>query len=1049
MIETNNTSYIVGGAESPSSAGTASSSMNSLTMNKHDSMLYSLALELAHDAADANAAAAAWGDDFVVISEFSEHEGPIALQLLPASAAKSVDVSEFVVKIMAVDVNRGSDSELGKFHKDSQVVCDVDLPLAGADPPAVARWSAYVHHLTLLDVNARGYVRPICLSYLSREPRKIAAHFLDLSREFSLAAETLKRGNYDLFRRDVERRIADLEFTRVRLAAPDNAISPPTSHGPTLDEHLDELRLVLARLRQTLATPASASLDDNDSVDAIASNAGTAAAAAAATSAVDTLTPPGVLISNVHKPHDETEADEAARSFGAELSELDLYENVVDDDVTRLADATSAAVRVPTHEQELRSSIDRKQTSTMPGGGGASSSSGENFSVRVRRPSAVSPIGAAVHSAMIASVESSRPSRSSSQPIIPTVVGFATAATSSASALTNPTTPSIAVAATTSTTNVSPRRSSASDASAQQESYKPQVIKSLQRADRFEERLRDLPTLCDAWHTPAIEQLKRTRRHFARPSIALSLERDDETLLALPSTLLSFGGALTLNFDLHADVAEPSAAPRDEFAAANLSSADTSERPAFLAKRAAARVGDGNPATAAAAAATDAEPMSRRHSMENLMLGDENGMLRSDVLTHLPRLTSPNQIECFGDALWSSSMGSGAGRGILRILRRCSFARHLVASLLRSRPVVIRGASRVSDVVRALVRAFAVFVPRGGIFDAEPDAAPAIVLWRGSSAPPLRLGDLATLRLVGVASEHALPSTIENHVSIYDVDEQTLKAPAYEGTVVPSSVGNSSSGGSNAGSYRQSPRRGAAAGGAAARTAAPTRVGGVGASHVVGVVDDMLSLHRMWPDEATYLAFVHHSLYELAAKACLYYHLCAVEPAAMARRSSSHTSFHGVESEEDDADHEVLSGTATPVHRPVRSSLARLSMQLLSGSSSFSAATTVNVGHDASNTTATQEEGTLSTLGSTPFSRSSARETFFRRMGVADCDIEIVVNLAEVVKLQQDTDRRPANAAPTLRLDYATCALFRNTTAAGTQNAVTKGRSPHSSVNRY
>jgi hypothetical protein len=130
MIEVNSAAGL-GGGESPSS-GTASSSMNSLTMSKHDSMLYSLALELAHDAAEANAAAAAWGDDFVVISEFSEHEGPIALQLVPPHMASRVDVSEFVVKIMAVDVNRGSDSELGKFHKDSQVVCDVDLPLKGA-----------------------------------------------------------------------------------------------------------------------------------------------------------------------------------------------------------------------------------------------------------------------------------------------------------------------------------------------------------------------------------------------------------------------------------------------------------------------------------------------------------------------------------------------------------------------------------------------------------------------------------------------------------------------------------------------------------------------------------------------------------------------------------------------------------------------------------------------------------------------------------------------------------------------------------------------------
>jgi hypothetical protein len=806
----------------------------------------------------------------------------------------------------------------------------------------------------------------------------------------ALAAETLKRGNYDLFRRDVERRIADLEFTRVRLAAPDSAISPPTSHGPTLDEHLDELRLVLARLRQTLATPAAAATnsDDND--------ASTVPTAAAAATALVTPSPPGVLISNVHKPHDETEADEAARSFGAELSELDLYENVVNDDVTRLADAT-AAVRVPgPHDQELRSSIDRQQTSTMPGGG-VSSSSGD-LPAPLRRPSAVSPIGAAVHSAMVAIVEASRPSRANSQPIIPTVVGFAA----------------------TSDTNVP-----------HQESYKPQVIKSLQRADRFEERLRDLPTICDAWHAPAIDQLRRTRRHFARPSIALSLERADEKLLALPSTLLSFGGAVTLNFDLHAEVVEPTAAPRDEFAAANLSGTDTSERPAFLAKRAASRGSAGDAAVSDAVVESASASMSRRHSMENLMLGDENGVLRSDVLMHLPRLTSPNSIECFGDVLWSSSIGSGAGRGILRILRRCSFARHLVASLLRSRPVVIRGASRIADVVRALVRAFAVFVPRGGVFDSEVDAAPAIVLWRGASAAPLRLGDLATLRLVGVASEHALPSTIENHVSIYDVDEQTLKAPAYEGTVMPSSsgAGGSSSSGGNSASYRQSPRR-APANGPARIPATMPRVGGVGASHVVGVVDDILSLHRAWPDEATYLAFVHHVLYELAAKACLFYHLCAVEPAAMGRRSSSHTSLFGIESEEDDAEHEPLSGTVTPVQRPVRSSLARLSMHLLSGTSSFSAPTT----HDAASSGggqsggAASEEGVLAALG-TPFSRSSARETFFRRMGIADCDIDIVVNLAEVVKLQQDTDRRPANAAPTLRLDYSTCAQFRNTTS--------------------
>jgi hypothetical protein len=78
------------------------------------------AMHVDHDSAAA--------DDFIVVSEFSEHQGPIVVQVIPESMAAVLDLSEFVVKIMAVDVNKGSD-ELGKFNRDSQVVVDVEIPM--------------------------------------------------------------------------------------------------------------------------------------------------------------------------------------------------------------------------------------------------------------------------------------------------------------------------------------------------------------------------------------------------------------------------------------------------------------------------------------------------------------------------------------------------------------------------------------------------------------------------------------------------------------------------------------------------------------------------------------------------------------------------------------------------------------------------------------------------------------------------------------------------------------------------------------------------------
>lgn len=42
----------------------------------------------------------------------------------------------------------------------------------------------WICHFTLWDINARGYVRPVCMSFVTRDPFKIMNHFGSLQAEF-------------------------------------------------------------------------------------------------------------------------------------------------------------------------------------------------------------------------------------------------------------------------------------------------------------------------------------------------------------------------------------------------------------------------------------------------------------------------------------------------------------------------------------------------------------------------------------------------------------------------------------------------------------------------------------------------------------------------------------------------------------------------------------------------------------------------------------------------------------------------------------------------
>lgn len=153
--------------------------------------------------------------DFIVVSEFSEQVGPQPLLTIPDEdkACGSFDLNHFSLRIMSVDYQTsfagpaGSSSAKLNFVEDSKVV------LGDSKEGAYA----YVHHLTLYDLEARGFVRPFCMAYVSSQEEKIMSHFPRLSAEFSKASECLKTGNRKNFANELDKKLGDLEYTRLVL----------------------------------------------------------------------------------------------------------------------------------------------------------------------------------------------------------------------------------------------------------------------------------------------------------------------------------------------------------------------------------------------------------------------------------------------------------------------------------------------------------------------------------------------------------------------------------------------------------------------------------------------------------------------------------------------------------------------------------------------------------------------------------------------------------------------------------------------------------------
>uniref|UniRef100_A0A8C6TG15 UDENN FLCN/SMCR8-type domain-containing protein n=1 Tax=Neogobius melanostomus TaxID=47308 RepID=A0A8C6TG15_9GOBI len=193
--------------------------------------------------------------DFILVAEFSEQVGPSPVLTIPDDprVTGTFDLNHFSVRIMSVDYQASGPAPVPpvcpgprlNFSEDSRVV------LGDSAEDAYA----YVHHVTLLDLEARGMVRPFCMAYVCSDQAKLMENFSELSASFSKASDSLKTGNRQAFSMELQRKLQDLEFKR-RSLKQETSLCPATE-APT-GEHSDlELSISTHRelLRQVTSYP--------------------------------------------------------------------------------------------------------------------------------------------------------------------------------------------------------------------------------------------------------------------------------------------------------------------------------------------------------------------------------------------------------------------------------------------------------------------------------------------------------------------------------------------------------------------------------------------------------------------------------------------------------------------------------------------------------------------------------------------------------------------------------------------------------------------------
>jgi hypothetical protein len=141
--------------------------------------------------------------DFILLSEFAEiRHGPQPVCTIPEGGNGSFDITAFSVRIFSTDFQQGQSDDF-VISPDSQVL--LTEPSDGL--------FAYVHYFAVNDIQARGYLRQYCLSYLTHSPSKLIDQFHRLQEDFYTVTSLFKYGNHKVFMCDLKRRLNDIIYS--------------------------------------------------------------------------------------------------------------------------------------------------------------------------------------------------------------------------------------------------------------------------------------------------------------------------------------------------------------------------------------------------------------------------------------------------------------------------------------------------------------------------------------------------------------------------------------------------------------------------------------------------------------------------------------------------------------------------------------------------------------------------------------------------------------------------------------------------------------------
>eukprot|EP01084_Bolivina_argentea_P042461 78279_1 len=138
--------------------------------------------------------------DFIVVTEFSEREGPISPLTIPlemhSDEWKSKFLDSFALKVLGSEFRKKKAFGL----LPSINACDMQQFFEDDSNELYI----YCHYTSIADAGARGYMRAFCLTYITPTPNKVQRLFGLLKQKFTDTAMILKKAAQKTFLREMD-----------------------------------------------------------------------------------------------------------------------------------------------------------------------------------------------------------------------------------------------------------------------------------------------------------------------------------------------------------------------------------------------------------------------------------------------------------------------------------------------------------------------------------------------------------------------------------------------------------------------------------------------------------------------------------------------------------------------------------------------------------------------------------------------------------------------------------------------------------------------------